>query len=218
MKIKYLGHSSFLITSNKGTRILTDPYDPDKYEGELLFAKITEQVDIVTVSHGHRDHGEFVYLPGAPVVIKGNGLLGADDVRFLGVETFHDEVHGEKRGKNTVIVMETEGIRIAHLGDLGHILTSDQAAEIGAVDVALVPVGGYYTIDAEQASKVADQLGAKIVIPMHYRSDKCLFSIAGVDEFLQGKTNVTRAGVSEIEVNKDTLPKCRQIVVLEPSL
>jgi L-ascorbate metabolism protein UlaG (beta-lactamase superfamily) len=134
------------------------------------------------------------------------------------VETSHDDAHGEQRGKNNVFVVSADGLRVAHMGDLGHVLNADQAAEIGTVDVALVPVGGYYTIDAAQASKVVEQVGAKIVIPMHYSSDKCLFPIAGVDGFLEGKPDVIRQGTPEVDVTKAALPTKRQIIVLETAL
>ncbi|MCX6343978.1 MAG: MBL fold metallo-hydrolase [Armatimonadetes bacterium] len=191
MKIKFMGHASFLITTAAGTKILTDPFNPDQYPDKLFYGKITEMVDIVTISHGHGDHGDTSTLPGNPMIIKGNGKFGADEVEFLGVETFHDAAHGAERGKNT---------------------------EIGAVDVIMLPVGGYYTIDAKQAQKVAEQLGAKIIIPMHYRNEKCLFPISDVDEFLRGKANVNIADVSEIEVIKDNLPQQQQIIVLIPAL
>jgi L-ascorbate metabolism protein UlaG (beta-lactamase superfamily) len=218
MKIKFMGHASFLITTAAGTRILTDPFNPDQYPDKLFYGKITEMVDIVTISHGHGDHGDTSTLPGHPMIIKGNGKFGADEVEFLGVETFHDAARGAERGKNTVFVISVDDLRVAHMGDLGHVLTADQAAEIGAVDVMLLPVGGYYTIDDEQAQKVAQQLGAKIIIPMHYRNEKCLFPISNVDKFLRGKANVTVADMSEIDVSKGDLPQQQHIIVLIPAL
>jgi len=115
-------------------------------------------------------------------------------------------------------VMIVDDMDIVHFGDLGHVLTADQAAEIGAVDIALVPVGGFYTIDAAQATKVIGQIEAKIVIPMHYRTRKCDFPIAGVDDFIKDKQNVIRSGSSTLEVTKETLPKEQQIVVLDYEL
>jgi len=221
MKIKYLGHASFLITTSSGTQVLTDPYSTEAYAGKLLLKPIEELVDVVTVSHEHGDHGDpatLVGLPGAPVIIRGNGKFLAGGVEILGVETFHDDSQGSQRGKNTVFVMSADDLRVGHLGDLGHVLTADQAAEIGAVDVALVPVGGFYTIDARQATKVVEQLEARLVIPMHYSSEKCLFPIAGVDEFVAGKANVVRAGTSEIDVTRNSLPAERQVVVLDQAL
>ncbi|MDH7601875.1 MAG: MBL fold metallo-hydrolase [Armatimonadota bacterium] len=218
MKIEFLGHSSFLISTSQGTKIITDPFDPAGYPGQLNYGVYSEPVDVVTVSHDHADHAGVKVLKGSPVVIKGEGKFAAKDAQFLGVGTYHDDARGAKRGKNTVFVISADGLRVAHMGDLGHVLTADQAAEIGNVDVILVPVGGYFTIDAAQADEVASQLDANIVIPMHYKTAKCNFPIAGVDEFLKGKTNVVRTGGSVFEIDRESLPAGRQVVVLEPAL
>lgn len=218
MKIQFLGHSSFLIITVAGTRILTDPYDPGAYPGTIAYDILSEPVDIVTISHEHKDHNAAHLIKGSPVIIRGSGKFGADEVDFLGIETYHDDAKGAKRGRNTVFVMSVDGLRLAHLGDLGHVLSADQAAEIGAVDVALIPIGGFFTIDASQAAKVASQIEAKIVIPMHYLTPKCLFNITSVDEFIDGKPNVIRQVGSILNVTADSLPKAQQIIVLEPAL
>jgi L-ascorbate metabolism protein UlaG (beta-lactamase superfamily) len=136
-------------------------------------------------------------------------------IEFRGVETAHDTVGGTERGKNVVFTFTVDDVKICHCGDLGHVLTEDQAAEIGAVDVLLPPVGGYFTIGPNEASKVADQLSAKIVIPMHYKTNKVDFPITFVDDFLKGKQNVKRLNSSEVEIKAGQLPQEREIVVLE---
>lgn len=218
MRIEFLGHSSFLITTSAGTRIVTDPFDPAGYADKMSYSPFNGAADIVTVSHDHADHGAARLVKGSPLVIRGNGKFVAREVEFLGVGTFHDSDGGARRGRNTVFVISADGLRTAHFGDLGHVLTADQAAEIGAVDVALIPVGGFYTIDAAEADKVAEQVSAQVVIPMHFRNPKCGFPIAGVDEFIRGKPNVRRPGGSVYEITSDTVPASREIVVLEPSL
>jgi len=218
MKIEYLGHASFLLTTDAGTRIVTDPFDPEAYKDSLRFRAIREPADIVTLSHEHGDHSAAHLVSGSPIIIKGNGKFIANEVEFAGIGTYHDDSQGARRGGNTVFVISVDGLRIAHLGDLGHVLTADQAAEIGSVDVALVPVGGYYTIDAAQAWEVVGQIDARVAIPMHYRNEKCCFPIAGVDEFIKGRPNVMREGVSSFEIGTQNLPDERWVVVLEPSL
>lgn len=218
MTIDYLGHASFLLTTSAGTRIVTDPFDPAAYKDSLKYRAFRGAADIVTVSHGHGDHNAAHLIAGSPVVIKGNGKFLAKEVEFVGVETWHDNERGARRGANTVFVMSADGLRIAHMGDLGHVLTGDQAAQIGNVDVALIPVGGFYTIDAAQAWEVANQIDAQVVIPMHYRNEKCDFPIGGVDEFTSGKPRVVREGASKIEIKQACLPTERTIVVLDPSL
>ena len=172
----------------------------------------------MTVSHDHADHGYLDAVQGSPVIIRGAGRFRANEVEIMGVATHHDEDAGSKRGTNTIFVMTVDGLRIAHMGDLGHVLTADQAAEIGRVDVALVPVGGTFTVDASQADEVVNQIEPRIVIPMHYRSDKCLFEISGVDEFLTGKPYVVRHTEPDLELPADDLPEDRRIVVLSATL
>lgn len=218
MVIEFLGHSSFLITTSAGTRIVTDPIDPAAYDGTLSYRAFNERADIVTISHEHKDHSQVGVVKGAPIIIRGNGKFIAAEVEFLGVESFHDDSQGSQRGRNTVFIMSVDGLRVAHMGDLGSVLTADQASEIGAVDIALIPVGGHYTIDAAQADRVADQVSAKIVIPMHYANEKCRFPIAGVDEFIKGKTNVVRQGTSVLRLPTASMPSERTVVVLEPAL
>ena len=113
---------------------------------------------------------------------------------------------------------EVDGIEVCHLGDLGHQLTDKQVADIGRVDILLIPVGGYYTIDAEVATEVCSKLSPKVIIPMHYKTGKCGFPIAGVDEFLRGKKNVNRLDSSEVEFKPAELPATTQVMVLEPAL
>lgn len=218
MNIKFLGHASFLLTTSAGTRIITDPFDSNAYPGALKYGRINENADVVTVSHDHADHHATNLVSGGPMIIKGSGKFVADGVDIFGVPTYHDDEHGVQRGKNTVFVLNVDGLRVAHFGDLGHVLTGDQAAEVGSVDVALMPVGGFYTIDAKQATKVAEQVSARVVIPMHYSNEKCSFPIAGVESFVSDKPYVVRKGESAVEINADELPLDRTVIVLEPSL
>ncbi|UCD53876.1 MAG: MBL fold metallo-hydrolase, partial [Dehalococcoidia bacterium] len=119
---------------------------------------------------------------------------------------------------NTILCFEVDGIRVCHLGDLGHQLSEGQVAGVGSVDVLLIPVGGYYTIDANVATVVCNQLQPKVVIPMHYKTGKCDFPIAGVEQFLQGKREVRRLDASEVEFKSGALPPTTQIIVLKPAL
>lgn len=213
MRVKWLGHASFLITSDKGTEILTDPYVTG---GELNYGEIRESADIVTVSHEHFDHSNVAAVRGNPkVVTQTIDIMG---VAFKAVPTYHDEAGGSKRGKNTIFYFKVDGIKICHLGDLGHQLNSEQAAEIGALDILLVPVGGYYTIDAREATGVCNLLKPKVIIPMHFKNKKCAFPIAKVDNFLQGKEGINQLNSSEIEFKKGDLPADTRIIVLQPAL
>jgi len=218
MFIKWLGHSAFLLTAAGGTRIITDPYVSGSFNGDIQYGPIREAADAVTVSHHHQDHDGVSGLPGRPKVYEGKGSFKAGSVSIAGVETFHDQNQGAQRGRNTVFIFEAEGLRVCHCGDLGHVLSPQQVAAIGRVDVLLAPVGGTFTVDAVGARRVAAQLAARITIPMHYKTDKLGFSIDGVEEFTRGQANVKRTGRAEVEVSADKLPPAPEVWVLEHAL
>ena len=212
MKIKWLGHAAFLITSDAGVKIITDPYLPTD---ELRYGEINESADIVMVSHDHFDHNNVAAVKDKPEVVR--GTTEVKEIKFRGIATYHDESQGEKRGKNTVFCFELDGMKICHLGDLGHRLTDKQASEIGEVDILLIPVGGFYTIGAPVASQVCDQLEPKVIIPMHFKNERCHLPIATVDEFLKGNPDVTRPDGSEVEFKRGELPTSTRITVLKPA-
>lgn len=212
MKIKFLAHATFLITADDGTRIITDPY---KTGGEFQYAAINEAADIVTVSHEHFDHNYTDGVKGKPAIFRDSG--NAKGISFKTVKTAHDDTGGSQRGDNMVFVFDIDGMKVAHLGDLGHLLTEEQAAAIGDVDIVLVPVGGFFTIDAKTASENAAKLKAKVIIPMHYKTDRCDLPIAAIDIFLVGKTNVKQTHLSEVTLTPATLPKTPEIWVVEPA-
>jgi len=215
MKIKWLGHAAFLITSDSGTRIITDPYTTgDEYK--LSYSEIKESADIVTVSHDHFDHNNVAAVQGNPQVVR--GTTEAKGIKFRGIPTYHDEAGGSKRGSNTILCFEVDGVKICHLGDLGHSLSDKQIAELGEVGVLLCPMAGFYTIDADTASQVCNRIKPRVIIPMHFRNAKCDFPVTGVDEFLRGKNNVTRLDTSEVEFKSGELPTSTHITVLEPAL
>ena len=239
MKIKYLGHACFMITSDAGIKIITDPYTTGD---DLNYGEIKESANIVTVSHEHGDHNNVAAVKGNPKIIKDtttwiipaaifeNSYVRSripeihDDkeeisnIRFNATSTYHDEAKGQQRGKNTIFCFEVDGIRICHIGDLGHQLDDKQVADIGRVDVLLIPVGGFFTIGAKVASHVCNQIKPKVIIPMHYKTDKCDMPIAGVDEFLRDKEDVSRLDASEAEFKLEKLPERTQIIVLKPAL
>jgi len=215
VKIKWLGHASFMITSDAGTKIVTDPYVTG---GNLNYGEIEESADIVTVSHEHGDHNNVAAVGGKPEVVRGTVPVEIKGIKFDGIPTYHDDAGGSKRGNNTVFCFEVDGIRVCHLGDLGHRLGDKEVAELGKVDILLTPVGGFFTIDAKVATEVCSKLAPKVIIPMHYKNDRCSFPISGVDEFLQGKEGVSRLDASEVELRQGELPATTQIIVLKPAL
>lgn len=214
MKIKWYGHASFLITSASGTKIVTDPYEPGGYDGAISYGSPPDQIDIAVVSHDHPDHNYVQGLKGTPQVVKGPGSHTVSGIVFKGISTFHDTSEGKDRGESTIFCFTVDGIRLCHLGDLGHPLSEKDSTEIGDVDVLMLPVGGFFTIDAGVATEVVDSLNPRLVIPMHFKTEKCDFPITTVDDFTRDKENVTKLATSEIEFTKDTLPVSTEIQVL----
>ncbi|MFZ5989959.1 MAG: MBL fold metallo-hydrolase [Bacillota bacterium] len=209
MKIKWFGHACFLITSESGIKIVTDPFD------STVGYKVHElEADIVSTSHDHFDHNNIDAVKAA-MHVKGSGKINIKGIEITGVATFHDEYEGEKRGRNTVFKFRVDGLNICHLGDLGHILTRDQLREIGDVDVLLVPVGGTYTIDFRGAVEVMKLIKPVVTIPMHFKTPALKFDIDGVDKFLSAAGGGERIGKQKIELHKDSINKVPGIIVLD---
>jgi L-ascorbate metabolism protein UlaG (beta-lactamase superfamily) len=215
MKIKWLGHACFLIMSTGGPRVITDPY---AVGGGINYSPIKETADVVVVSHDHGDHNNVAAVQGKPEVVKGPATKTAKGIRFKGIATSHDASDGTQRGLNTVFCFTIDDVKLCHLGDLGHVLSPAQVTEIGPVDILFVPVGGFFTIDATVANQVCDQLNPKIVIPMHFKTPKCAYPIAGVEDFLRGKKNVRKVAGNEVEFERQKLPAAIEIVLLQPAL
>lgn len=218
MKLKWLGHASFLITSNEGYKIITDPYQSGSFGGTLRYGPIKETADVVTVSHNHVDHGYTRGISGKPQIVSRTGTYPIDNITIKGIATAHDAQGGNLRGENVVFVINVDDLAVCHLGDLGHLLSDDQLTQIAPVNVLLIPVGGTFTIDAEEATTLMEKMNPKITIPMHYRNPRCGFNIDTVDTFLAGKTGVRKVTGSEIEISVENLPPKPQIIILEPAL
>lgn len=182
MKLTWLGHSCFLFECDGGS-VVIDPYAPGYVPGLALPRDIT--ADAVILSHAHADHGcaEAITLTGRTPAFAVTQL-----------DTFHDEVGGAKRGENRVTVIDAEDLRLVHLGDLGHELNAAQLARLGRVDVLMLPVGGFYTVDAAAARRIADAVGARITVPMHYKGGNFGYDeLDGVDAFTAISDNVVRS-------------------------
>lgn len=157
MKLTWNGHSCFTLEAAEGSVVL-DPYADGKVPG---LAPLRLTADMVLCSHEHRDHN-------AREVVTLTGRTPAFGVETIA--TFHDPKQGALRGENTIHIISAEGMRVAHLGDLGCELTAEQMERLRRVDVLMLPIGGYYTISAHQARTLATPLFPRIIIPMHYRS------------------------------------------------
>jgi L-ascorbate metabolism protein UlaG (beta-lactamase superfamily) len=195
MEIVYLGHSSFKIKT-KSASIVTDPFDSTSVG--LKFSGT--EGDIVTISHSHKDHNAPDKITGVKKVLDGPGEYEVMGVSIIGYPSYHDGKKGEERGKNTIFVFEFEGLRIAHLGDLGHSLSDDLVNEMGSIDVLIIPVGGKYTISPKEAVEIVGKIDPYFIIPMHY-------AVPGLNpQTFEGLTPV-EAFLKEIGMTVENLPK-----------
>jgi L-ascorbate metabolism protein UlaG (beta-lactamase superfamily) len=221
--LTWYGHSCFLLESASGARIVMDPMPSN------IGYPIPDDLhaNAVTISHDHPDHANLGLLQGKPHVLRGlttdkkgwvriNERVKDISVRSVGV--YHDTKRGADNGLSTVFIFETGGVRIAHLGDLGHPLTDQQISAIGSVDVVLVPIGGAGTIDAQEAIHVVDQIRPRLmVIPMHYKTDVVTIKeLAPIDAFVTGpgRPNVRYEKSNRIAITGLRYKPSAEVVVL----
>jgi len=215
VRITWLGHAFFLLESVEG-RVATDPYNES-----VGYPMPDVTADLVLVTHEHGDHGNVAAVKGSPEVLRGVGEHEAAGIAVKGTATKHyDDPKDAGRGENTIFVWEQGGVRLAHCGDLGHVLSEAQVAEVGAVDVLMVPVGGFYTIDAAKAKLVVAQFKPQVVLPMHYRTEAMegkRSPLAAVDDFLglmQAEATIENEGQHSITLSADALPEDRPRVAV----
>lgn len=206
LTIRWHGHACFEVVTAKGKVIVFDPHD-----GRSLGLKPPKvAADVVLISHEHFDHNAFAVVakPGAKVLSMNIGETAVDEIKILGVETYHDKDRGRRRGRNVVYKLIANNTSIIHLGDLGHIIDVDVGAKLKPVDILMTPVGGVFTIDANEAWKVIEVLNPVVVIPMHYWIQGLELPLKPVDEFLRlapSEWNKIMLDSNTITINKSML-------------
>jgi L-ascorbate metabolism protein UlaG (beta-lactamase superfamily) len=222
MTIRWHGQSFFELQSSKGTRIVFDPHAIEAY------GRVDISADLILISHFHNDHDqkEVVRNLARAKVVEGLRRDGRKldwnlidqtfrDVHIRTVGVYHDDVEGMERGKNAVFILEVDGLRIVHLGDLGHLLTEKQVKAIGPVDVLMIPVGGVYTINGAEAKQVVEQLKpSRYILPMHYGT-KVFEDLLPADEFLEDQKNVKKFPGNKITIETDFKPPEPIIAILD---
>jgi L-ascorbate metabolism protein UlaG (beta-lactamase superfamily) len=177
MKIQYLGHSSFLLTESTGKTIVTDPFSDIGYEMPKTFA------DVVTISHNHYSHSAYKSVGGNPLIIAKEGNYEVDGVKITGIKAYHDNAEGKEKGNVIIYKFRMDGLEICHLGDIGQNLDLELLEQILPINILLIPVGGKYTINAQQAKEYVDKIMPDIVIPMHYKTKSSTIDVDKVSEF-----------------------------------
>ncbi len=212
MKITWFGQAFFQIQGEDGVRVVTDPY------GEGIGYNLPRglSADVVTVSHQHQDHNNVSAIAGHPKILQTSGASEVKGISFLGVPTFHDTEAGKKRGPNIVFTFSLNGIKISHLGDLGHILTPEQIAPLKNTDILMIPVGGTFTLGPTEALQVVNQLKPKVVIPMHYRLPGLIYPLATIDDFLAALKviKLPSSAHNTLEISQSSLPSKTEVFVL----
>jgi len=208
MDITWLGYSCFRIRGNQAI-VITDPFPPG-----LGYTLGKQTADIVTISHQHPRHSYLQGISGEPRLVKGRGEYEISGVLILGIAAFHDAVKGQSRGKNIVYLMEIDGVAVCHLGDIGHVLSNEQAEEMGNVDILLLPVGGVSTINAAMAAEIIRKLEPKVVIPMHYQTPKTDRELEPVENFLKEMGQSLVEPKPKLTISKSNLPISTQVILL----
>jgi L-ascorbate metabolism protein UlaG (beta-lactamase superfamily) len=205
--INWLGLACFRIRGSQAV-IITDPFPPDS--GYTLGK---QTADIVTVSHPHPSHSYVEGVTGARVV-KGPGEYEISGVLMLGLTAYHDAVKGQSRGKNTIYLMEIDGVTICHLGDIGHVIDDKAIEDMGKVDILMLPVGGVTTITAAMAAETIRKIEPKVVIPMHYQTPGTKRELEPVETFLKEMGQSPIEPKPKLNINKNNLPLTMQVVIL----
>lgn len=183
-RLTWFGHAMFAIDTSIG-RIVTDPFDE-----EVGYKLPKPWADVLTLSHHHHDHGFVEGVTGNPRIFDKPGVFDVEDIRIEGISSFHDSRQGGLRGSNVMFRYDFGRLRFAHVGDLGHPLGERQLERLTELDVLLVPVGGTYTIDGQQAADLVQLLKPKVAVPMHYKTPNTSINIATAEGFTERFQNI----------------------------
>lgn len=209
MDITWLGHSCFRIRGKEAT-VVTDPCPPSS---GYNIAKPT--ADIVTISHNAENHTYLKAIAGKPVIINQPGEYEIHEAFITGITTYQDASRGAERGKNIAFIIEMEGLRVCHLGNIGHTPTAEQAEEMTGVDVLLIPVGGGDTIDGAKAAEVVSLLEARVVVPMRYKTDASKNGLEPPDRFLKELGASVGEAQPKLSLNRASVPSETKAILLD---
>jgi L-ascorbate metabolism protein UlaG (beta-lactamase superfamily) len=209
LEITWLGHSCFRIKGKEVT-VITDPYPPG-----MGYSLGRPQANIVTLSHSHPGHSYTSGVTGDFKVIKGPGEYELKDTFITGIATWHDAVQGQKLGRNTVYLLEMDSITLCHLGDLGHLPSSELIEDMGDIDVLFLPVGGVSTIGGSTAAEIVRRLTPKVAIPMHYKTPALKKDLEPVDKFLKEVGIKEMVSQPKLTISRSNLPTSTQVIILD---
>jgi len=209
LEITWFGQSMFAVASKDAT-VVIDPTPP-----QTGYSYDPVSADVVLMTHQHFDHGYLDGVAGDAKVIKASGTFELGKLKVRGFDSWHDAKRGEERGPNVIYTWEQEGFRIGHFGDLGDEPGHDVMKKLLRLDIAMMPVGGVFTIDGEQAVRLIRDLEPGIVLPMHYGTADGTVQLQPVEEFTRRFKGVVRdMGSRPIEVTRESIPRASEVWVL----
>lgn len=208
MNIYYLSHSSFLIKTQNGKRILTDPFKSND-----LFS----DVDLITVSHNHFDHSNLDFFSKETKILQSDIQYENKFCKITSFKTFHDDLFGLKRGTNLIFKFEIDNITLCHLGDLGHNLNDDIISKLSFINVLFVPIGENYTLNFDDLKKVINKISPNFIVPMHYKVKGIDFSLNYLDKFLKKFNSFKKIQLDSLMISdKDIISNKNTIIILTP--
>lgn len=209
MEINWYGHSCFRL-KDRNLTVICDPFDKS-----LGLALPRLKADIVTISHSAPGHSSVEGVKDWRKVFSGPGEYEVEGTFITGIATFHGKNEQEAADPNTVFIFEFPEMTVAHLGDLGHVLTESQVEAMPDIDVLLVPVGARYTLDAAAAAEVISIIEPRVVIPMHYRMEGVSDYLDPLDRFLKEMGVPTPEPVGTLRLTKAQLPEETQVMIMD---
>lgn len=209
MKLTWYGHACFMLENAQGVRVATDPYDDS-----VGYPMREISADAVLMSHSHHDHSCRDMLAGNPLVLDERGQYEVENVRITGFASFHDDRQGALRGKNVMNLIEMDGVRVLHAGDLGELPSVQTVEKIGRVDVLLLPVGGTYTLTGEQAAQAAKAFDAAVTIPMHYKAPCVAYPLTDEWPFLASMGAMDAPHMAQLNLTPDSVRSLPRVVVM----
>jgi L-ascorbate metabolism protein UlaG (beta-lactamase superfamily) len=215
MIIQYYGHSCFKIITKPAGRgqedvtIFLDPFDK-----AVGLRPPQGSADLVLVTHDHHDHNNVEAIKGEPHIIDIPGEYSVKGVNIVGMKTFHDKKGGAEKGTNTIYILETEELRVCHMGDLGESLSEKQLEEINGVNILMIPIGGKYTLDGKEAVDIIKKIEPEIVIPIHYKINGSTVDVDDEKKFCKEIGNCPKEKIMKINIKKKDLEGKSMEVVL----
>ncbi len=198
MQFDYIAHATFVLTLDNGQRLIIDPYQAHTFSGRFDYPPFETHADFALITHEHIDHNYLGDLKNIPVVVRHDWISPGLNIRSI--FCWHDKFNGTKFGGGVwTKVIEADGLRVCHLGDCGEILSDAQIESFGKIDILMIPVGGFYTIDGHEAAELANRFGARTTIPCHYRTSLCSLPITGPEDFLSHFETVTQIDASHVD-------------------